>query len=559
MSIYLERTSSPVNNPYSPFFSAFVAFFITVILIPGLVRLANKYKLFDVPGGRKTHLRPVPRLGGAAMLIGIIVPVTLWMEVSPLLRSVVLGLAAVSLVGLLDDLIAVTWWKKLLVHLSAASLVVMVGQVRIENLGFWSGDFLILPAWLSIAVSIVFIVGVTNAINLADGLDGLAAGLCVLIFGTILAVAYLQGLTVYFVPLCAIMGAVTGFLRYNTYPATIFMGDSGSYLLGFSAAVFSILVTQVPQSSVAPSIILLILGLPLIDTMEVMLERLITGNPVFLPDRRHLHYRLVKLGFTHKEAVIILYALQALLIYMVIELMFRPDWVVLSVFVAIAVTIVSVFFVAAKLGWRFERTWALETWFKRRLKERYQKWLVEIPRMSIEAILVTYMVAAPMYPYLKVGSYCAILLIVPILLAANRFMFTGSLNMVYRIVAFFYLSILTYNFVQVLPGSSSLTAMIFYGALFVLVILLGAYIKFSSATTFQITPLDVLVVLVAIAIPLFPMEREQARVVSIFFFTLVAMFFSVESVMARQSTNDLILSASLVIGSSTLAMRALFF
>ncbi len=301
-----------------------LSLFTTISLIPVINRVARRYNLFDQPGGRKIHTRAVPRIGGVAMVAGASLPVFLWTDLSLPLKTILLGVGMLSILGLVDDLITVSWYKKFLVQAVAALLVIFYGHVRITYLGYWAGNEIHLPGWLSSLLTFFFIMGVTNAINLADGLDGLAAGICIFIFGELLILAHIQGLNTYFIPLVAIIGAIWGFLRFNTYPATIFMGDSGSYFLGFSAAVLSILCTQVRHSAISPVVILLILGLPIVDTLWVMVERARTGNPLFLPDQRHLHFRLMKIGLSHREAVMIIYALQAALAFISIKWMFYP-------------------------------------------------------------------------------------------------------------------------------------------------------------------------------------------------------------------------------------------
>jgi UDP-GlcNAc:undecaprenyl-phosphate GlcNAc-1-phosphate transferase len=196
-------------------------------------------------------------------------------------------------------------------HVTAVLIVVMSGVV-IKYVPFTGLDPL--PAHIAVPLTTFVLVGITNAINLADGLDGLASGTSLLSLGIIAMLAYMTDhLTVIFIAV-SVVGGILGFLRFNTYPPRIFMGDSGSQFLGFSAGVLVVMLTQQNDSALSVVLPVMILGLPIVDTLLVMGQRLYEARSLFLPDKNHIHHRLLVLGFDHYEAVFVIYLLQSILV-----------------------------------------------------------------------------------------------------------------------------------------------------------------------------------------------------------------------------------------------------
>ncbi len=208
-------------------------------------------------------------------------------------------------------------------------------------------------AWLSIPLTVGFIVGVTNAINLSDGLDGLAAGSSLI---ALTAIAWMfydnQSLSMALVTLAA-LGGVCGFLRYNNHPAIIFMGDTGSQFLGFTAAVLAILLTQQANTALNPGLLLLLLGLPILDTVTVMFWRIRHGRSPFMPDRNHFHHRLLDFGLYHYEAVSFIYIAQALMVLCGYLLRYESDVAVTGAYAGIALAVLAMFRLARVLDVRF--------------------------------------------------------------------------------------------------------------------------------------------------------------------------------------------------------------
>ena len=336
-------------------YSLAVALFLTIALMPIAIRLAPRFGLIDKPDhGRKQHLRIVPRCGGIAMAIGIAVPVCVFASrffeaQIPMLISLLAGAAIIVAFGLLDDSQDLDYRWKFAGQIIATLIVVCAGISFRETPLL--GNSTALP-YLNYIVSFLFVIGVTNAVNLSDGLDGLAGGSSLLTLSVIALISLLAHEM--FIALIAItaVGGVLGFLRFNTHPAQVFMGDAGSQLLGFLSACLSILIAQSGSAALSPALPLLLLGLPILDTLTVMVIRISQRRSPFSPDRNHLHHQIVALGFRHHEAVAIIYMLQLLLLATAFLLRHAPDWQIVLAYLLFCASLVLLLRAAVRHQWR---------------------------------------------------------------------------------------------------------------------------------------------------------------------------------------------------------------
>jgi UDP-GlcNAc:undecaprenyl-phosphate/decaprenyl-phosphate GlcNAc-1-phosphate transferase len=303
--------------------TAFVVAFAAAVLMTPVVRgIAQGAGLLDVPEERKVREVPVPRLGGFAigaafylgMAIALVVARLIGRQLglaSGHLSAILVGVALIAGVGLMDDLQGM----RARVKLSAQVVIALVAYglgLSIDRLdGPWGS--LDLGIW-SLPLTILWIVGVINALNLIDGLDGLASGVALTGIAAFFAIGLIHGSADPILPvLAAAAGGVLGFLRFNLPPSTIMMGDAGSMLLGFLLAAVAISLTQAGRVGMPPWIPLLVLALPLADTGRVIVRRLAAGHPVFLPDKRHVHHRLLARGLSPRGVTLILWTVSALL------------------------------------------------------------------------------------------------------------------------------------------------------------------------------------------------------------------------------------------------------
>ncbi|MRR58970.1 MAG: undecaprenyl/decaprenyl-phosphate alpha-N-acetylglucosaminyl 1-phosphate transferase [Deltaproteobacteria bacterium] len=285
-----------------------LALFTALIIVPFLQRWALDTGAMDVPDERKLHDKAVPRIGGVAIGMAWLFSLLVYVDMTREVRGILAGSLVVFCIGLIDDLYGLTPKRKFLGQIIATLVTMAVGKIHIHNLGdlFGSG-VLTIPEWLAIPFTVIAVVGVVNAFNLMDGLDGLAGGISSIALAAFFILGYLTG-NYHLVAMCAaLFGAVLGFLKYNLYPARIFMGDTGSLMVGFIIAFLAIGLTQGPGSGIQPIIPVLILGLPIADTFRVMGRRLLKRKSPFSPDRTHVHHRFLDLGLQHRFTVIIIY------------------------------------------------------------------------------------------------------------------------------------------------------------------------------------------------------------------------------------------------------------
>ncbi|WP_077623406.1 glycosyltransferase family 4 protein [Sediminibacillus massiliensis] len=286
-----------------------VCLLISLAITPLVKRFAIWVGAVDQPNYRKIHSRVMPRLGGLAIFISFMVGFVIFDPVSEYYWPILIGALLITATGILDDLFELSAKIKFSVQLIAAGIVVFNDvQINFINLPFGETlDF----GYFSIPITILWIVGITNAINLIDGLDGLAAGVSSIALITISGLAISLGDT--FVALMGLMllGSTVGFLFYNFHPAKIFMGDTGALFLGYMIGVFSVLgFKNVTLFSLIVPII--ILGVPILDTFFAIVRRFIQHKPLSSPDKLHLHHCLLKLGFGHRQTVILIYAMSGL-------------------------------------------------------------------------------------------------------------------------------------------------------------------------------------------------------------------------------------------------------
>ena len=289
-----------------------IALVVSYLLTPGVKKVAIKVGAVDRPNARKVHTHVIPRLGGLAIYIGFMAAVLFCVPLHHELIGMLLGCTAIVAIGIWDDICNIPARVKLVGQIAAACIPVAFG-IQIEWLTNPFGDILGLPEVIAVPLTIFWIIGFTNTVNLIDGLDGLAAGVAFIasISMFLLAVNLNQFLPALII--VSMAGAALGFLQYNFNPAKIFMGDTGSMLLGYTLAVSAVLGLVKTAATVALVVPIIALGLPILDTTFAIIRRRMSGVPIFQPDKGHLHHRLLALGMTQKQAVLIMYFVSMIL------------------------------------------------------------------------------------------------------------------------------------------------------------------------------------------------------------------------------------------------------
>ena len=333
---------------------AFVFAAITALVATPLVMiLAARTGALDVPDARKVHKKPIPRIGGigiyAAFIISMVL-IRIFVELSGELLWGVSGLilsgTIIMLVGIIDDYKNLPAKVKLLGQIFAAAILVIGFDVRIDFITDPFGDYIYLE-WFAVPATIFWLVGLSNTINLIDGLDGLAAGVSMIAAITIMFVALEQNVMIIAVLTAALAGAAFGFLFFNFNPASIFMGDSGALFLGFMLAGISVIGAVKCAATIALIVPILALGLPILDTAFAIVRRYRGGVPIFRPDKGHLHHRLLGLGFTQRQAVLLMYVISALLGLSAVALTEVSSQIAIFI---LLIVVIAILYGAKKLG-----------------------------------------------------------------------------------------------------------------------------------------------------------------------------------------------------------------
>ena len=297
--------------------AALLASALVALLTTPVVRsLAFRVGAVDVPkDGRRMHDHPIPRMGGLAIFFGFMLSVLIFLPLTNQLRGMLLGGVIIVILGIFDDIYALPAIPKFLIQIVAALIAALEGNVieAVSNPNIFSSDPFWVLGWLSIPITVLWIVGITNAVNLIDGLDGLACGVSTISSMTLLVIALIVSEPETAVLTAALAGGCIGFLPYNLNPAKIFMGDTGSTFLGFILAVVSIQGLFKFYAIISFAVPFLMLGLPIFDTCFAIIRRLAKGQSPMTPDRGHIHHRLIDMGFSQKQAVAMLYVISAIL------------------------------------------------------------------------------------------------------------------------------------------------------------------------------------------------------------------------------------------------------
>ena len=334
-----------------------LAFIVSFSATPIAKKLAFKIGAVDVPRDkRRMHKKPIARLGGTAIFTGFLISVLFAVisipnifKASRELVGLIVGILIIEIMGILDDVIQLKARTKLIFQITAALAVVFIGNTRIESITnpFAASGISVLSWYISYPLTILWIVGITNAVNLIDGLDGLAAGVSSisslsLFFISILRTDVNISIVIYTsIITIALAGATLGFLPFNFNPAKIFMAESGAAFLGFTLSVISIQGTLKSYATISIAIPLLVLGVPLFDTIFAILRRLINRRPIMEADRGHLHHRLIDMGLSHKQSVVMIYTVSAALGLCAIVLADRGVLSAMILLVAVSVFIIG--------------------------------------------------------------------------------------------------------------------------------------------------------------------------------------------------------------------------
>jgi UDP-GlcNAc:undecaprenyl-phosphate/decaprenyl-phosphate GlcNAc-1-phosphate transferase len=535
----------------------FIALFTTLASIPIFKSVAVRANILDLPNERKVHSTPIPKSGGLAMALGFCVAILYGLTIDRFAGSVIIGSIILVAVGLVDDRYVIGYKPKFLCQIAAALVVIIYGGVGINSLGMLLPANVSLPLGVSLPLTLLVIVGVTNAINLSDGLDGLAGGITLIIFLCLFALAYQSGENAIAIMCLAMLGALFGFLSFNTYPASVFMGDAGSQLLGFVSIVLALKVTQV-NALFCPVLPLLIVGFPIIDTALVMFERIKAGASPFVADNNHFHHKLLSLGFFHTEAVFIIYLLQTIIVACAYLFRFSSDWFILELFLLLSGCIIAFFQVTHKYNFKFKRYEVVDKVIKGRLRFlRNRDTVIIFATVTLDILLPSLMiinciVVEGLPAYLSV---CAFLLgAVIVCLWAIGKQIVGSFV---RIILYFIIPAIIYMNLEQHFNLYGLSFRMFYlVCCFICILSALILVRLNKRrASFHISPMDYLILIIALSVSPLINTIMNPRQTGLIIVQILIFFYSYEILFNNRKRGRNIVIATTLISLGIIALK----
>ncbi len=532
---------------------AMMAMALSMAIIPLMMRLAPKVGMIDEPDPRKVHTAPIPRVGGLGIVIGALVPMFLWLPFTDLSISIFLGSSILLIFGTWDDVTELGHYVKFVGQIAAACLVVYYGDLYVSHFPMYSYETI--PESIGRPFTVVAIVGMINAINHSDGLDGLAGGESLISLSVIAYLAFMFNSDLMLVISAATIGGIFGFLRFNSHPARVFMGDAGSQFLGFVLAALVIILTQQVNSVLSPAIAILLLGLPVVDILAVFFLRAKHKMNLFKATRNHVHHRLLDIGFLHYESVMFIYTVQFVLVISAIFLMYENDLVVLLFYLAVCSSVFVFLTVSERRGFKVHKENNGSRDLVSMALAKYPR-ISDVPVKAIESGLSLFIIASALVVYdvpvdFAVSSLVLLALLIFVLL-------TGVFGyQLYRLILFvtigFSVYLLTTYPVDWLSNHIDLVFVYF-----IMMSVVGfVAVKTHSSGEFRITPLDYLVIAIALLIEFLPGENQFRESIIWMIVQMIILFYIGELLIQNMTSRFNRFTGSVMLALGLIAYRGL--
>lgn len=538
-----------------------VGLFVTMVLIPPLARVSGMLRLVDHPNARKVHTEPIPRVGGIAIYFGVLLPLLLWAQLDASGFFYLIAGGLIVLFGAVDDRYGLEFkWK--FAGQAAAILVVMLGGIHFDILPFFGLDPVSL--WISYPLSFLFILGITNAMNLSDGLDGLAGGVSMLSLAGIGVLAFLANGPTLYLGAAAVIGAILGFLRFNTHPAMIFLGDAGSQFLGFTLATMSILLLQNVNSALNPILPLFLIGLPLLDTLSVIIVRLRHGRSPFQPDKSHFHHRLLAIGLQHYEAVALIYAVQAMAVALGFLSRYQSDAMAAGLFLLFAALVYGLLY-AGEVKTARARAAAnaqpgsgeAAVFVERRntLLRRFQ-WLPETSAYYVQFGIAVFLLGGTLYADAPSRDIAAVALGIAAMMVFAHFFLHPWTRLFTRFGVYAAGLFVVFLLAPMTAADRTLDWSV-NAYLILLGGVLALAIRLTRRETFQMTPQDLLVLFFVLTVPNLPFDAPPDYSIGAIAVRAALVFYASEYVMSRSRLSFRYLRIAGFVSLGILGLRGL--
>lgn len=531
---------------------ALMAMAVSMAIIPLMMRIAPAIGMVDHPDPRKVHAVPVPRVGGVGIVAGALIPLFIWMPFDSLTLSFLIGSIILLVFGVWDDAKELGHYVKFSGQFIAAMVVVYYGGLYVSHFPFIGTD--LLPESIGKPFTVIAIVGMINAVNHSDGLDGLAGGESLLSLASIAYLAFLYDSALIVIIAAASIGGVFGFLRFNSHPARVFMGDGGSQFLGFALAFLVIVLTQQANEVLSPALPLLLLGLPIADIIAVFVLRARGGMNLFKATRNHIHHRLLELGFYHFEAVIIIYSIQILFIVCAILMPYGYDWAIISIYLLVCAVIFSALTYAERSGWKVNRAHVYSNNLISRIP--HKKILIKFSHTALESSVALFLLGSALMSNeipIDIGISSLILLLVLLIVLFSR----RKSEFVYRLVIFITIGFSVYLLSTYSPGwlLNQVHIIYIYFGLVTLFVFINA--RLIIGERFQITPLDYLVIMMALIIGFIKESGLESAGIVWMAIQLIILFYASELTIQNTMKRLNSLTVAAIITLVMISLRAL--
>lgn len=531
---------------------AMMAMAVSMVIIPLMMRLAPKVGMIDMPDARKVHVLPIPRVGGLGIVIGALVPMFVWLPFTDLTISIFMGTAILLVFGTWDDITELGHYVKFIGQFIAAGIVVYYGDLYVSYFPMYGYEAI--PESIGRAFTVVAIVGMINAINHSDGLDGLAGGESLISLGVIAYFAFIFNSELMLIISAASIGGIFGFLRFNSHPAQVFMGDGGSQFLGYILAILVLLLTQNVNTTLSPALPALLLGLPIVDILAVFFLRAKHKMNLFKATRNHVHHRLLDIGFQHYESVMFIYTVQFILVVSAVPLMYETDLGILFFYLAICSSVFLFLTLSERNGFKIhpkkDKSDIFITFF-----DKYPV-MKNMPLIAMESglslfILASALIVSEVPKDFAVSSLILLLLLLFVLVS-------GVLGyQIYRLILFITIGFSVYlstNF----PVSWLTEHVDIVFIYFIVMTILGFItIKMTLRNEFKITPLDYLVIALALLIEILPGENAIRENIIWMIVQMVILFYICELLIQNMKNRLNRISGTVVLALSLIAYRGL--
>lgn len=532
---------------------AMMAMAISMAIIPIMMRLASVLGMIDVPDLRKVHSTPIPRVGGLGIVIGAIIPMLVWLPFNDLTVSILLGAFILLVFGTWDDIAELGHYAKFIGQFLAAGVVVYYGDLYVSY--FPLNNYETISESIGKPFTVIAIVGMINALNHSDGLDGLAGGESLISLGVIAYLAFIFNSDLMLIVSAATIGGIFGFLRFNSHPARVFMGDGGSQFLGFILAVLVVVLTQQVNTTLSPALPILLLGLPVIDILAVFFLRAKHKMNLFKATRNHIHHRLLDIGFFHYESVMFIYSIQFILVISAIPLMYEKDSIILAFYLFVCSSVFIFLTLSERTDFKVRNINIGSRDIAADFLDKHPR-MKYVPVKVIETGLSLFIIGSALLVNVVPVDFAISSLVLLLLLLLV--LITGLFGyQLYRLILFvtigFSVYLLTTYPVDWLSNQTD--AVFIY---FIVMTVLGFItVKTFSKKEFNITPLDYLVIVIALFIEFLPGENEFRENIIWMIIQIIILFYICELIIQNMKNRLNRFTASVALALALIVYRGL--